>query len=65
MSRKAGFSLPAIAEQLPAFRTGRLGIGQMVEALQDRITAAGLDQRDGVTCPLPPYQSKVEVRVQG
>jgi hypothetical protein len=27
--------------------------------------AAGLDQRDGVTCPLPPYQSKVEVRVQG
>ena len=43
MSRKAGFSLPAIAEQLPAFRTGRLGIGQMVEALQDRI--AEIDQQ--------------------
>ena len=46
MSRKAGFSLPAIAEQLPAFRTGRLGIGQMVEALQARIAEIEQQMRD-------------------
>ena len=46
MSRKAGFSLPAIAEQLPAFRTGRLGIGQMVEALQDRISEIDQQMRE-------------------
>ena len=46
MSRKAGFSLPAIAEQLPAFRTGRLGIGQMVEALQTRIAEIEQQMRD-------------------
>ncbi len=46
MSRKAGFSLPAIAEQLPVFRTGRLGIGQMVEALQTRIAEIEQQMRD-------------------
>jgi len=42
MSRKVGFSLPAIAEQLPAFRAGRLGIDQMVESLRSRM--AEIDQ---------------------
>ena len=46
MSRKAGFSLRAIAEKLPAFRTGRLGIGQMVEALQDRISEIDQQMRE-------------------
>jgi MerR family copper efflux transcriptional regulator len=43
MSRKVGFSLPAIAEQLPAFRAGRLGIDAMVEALRSRM--AEIDQQ--------------------
>lgn len=42
MSRKVGFSLPAIAEQLPAFRAGRLGIDQMVESLRGRLTEIDL-----------------------
>ena len=37
MSRKVGFSLAAIAEQLPAFRIGRLSIDQMVESLHTRV----------------------------
>lgn len=38
MSRKVGFSLSAIAEQIPAYRVGRLGIDQMVESLYSRVT---------------------------
>ncbi len=38
MSRKVGFSLKAIALQLPAYRAGRLTIAQMVESLQIRVT---------------------------
>ncbi len=37
MSRKVGFSLKAIALQLPAYRAGRLTIAQMVESLQMRV----------------------------
>jgi MerR family copper efflux transcriptional regulator len=37
MSRKIGFSLPAIAEQLPAYRAGRLQIADMVESLLGRV----------------------------
>ncbi len=37
MSRKVGFSLAAIAEQLPAYRAGRLRISDMVESLLGRI----------------------------
>lgn len=37
MSRKVGISLPAIAEQLPAYRAGRLSIARMMESLQDRV----------------------------
>ncbi|HYW55524.1 MAG TPA: MerR family DNA-binding transcriptional regulator [Polaromonas sp.] len=37
MSRKVGFSLKAIALQLPAYRAGRLTIAQMVESLQTRV----------------------------
>jgi DNA-binding transcriptional MerR regulator len=43
MSRKVGFSLPAIAEQMPAFRAGRLGIDAMVDALRCRM--AEIDQQ--------------------
>lgn len=39
MSRKVGFSLPAIAEQLPAYRARRLSIANMVESLQGRVDA--------------------------
>jgi MerR family copper efflux transcriptional regulator len=39
MSRKVGISLPAIAEQLPAYRAGRLSIARMVESLRDRVDA--------------------------
>ncbi len=42
MSRKVGFPLPAIAEQLPAFRAGRLGIDQMVESLRGRLAEIDL-----------------------
>jgi len=37
MSRSIGFSLKAIAAQLPAYRAGRLTFDQMVEAMQDRV----------------------------
>jgi DNA-binding transcriptional MerR regulator len=43
MSRKVGFSLPAIAEQLPAYRAGRLRNADMVESLHRRI--AEIDQQ--------------------
>src|SRR6516225_120816 len=39
MSRRIGFSLPAIAELLPAYRAGRLGIDTMIEALKERTDA--------------------------
>ncbi len=42
MSRKIGISLKAIAEQLPAYRVGRLSIDDMVQALQTRV--ADIDQ---------------------
>lgn len=38
MSRKVGIALPTIAEQLPAYRAGRLRIADMVASLQDRVT---------------------------
>ncbi len=37
MSRKIGFSLKAIAEQLPAYRVGRLSADDMVRALRTRL----------------------------
>lgn len=37
MSRKIGFSLKTVAEHLPAYRTGRLGFDDMIEAMQRRI----------------------------
>lgn len=37
MSRSIGFSLKAIAAQLPAYRAGRLTFDQMVEAMQARV----------------------------
>jgi MerR family transcriptional regulator, copper efflux regulator len=43
MSRKIGFSLAAIAEQLPVYRAGRLSIADMVESLHYRI--AEIDQQ--------------------
>lgn len=42
MSRRIGFSLKAIAAQLPAYRAGRLTFDQMVQAMQERV--AELDQ---------------------
>ena len=43
MSRKIGFSLASIAEQLPAYRAWRLRLADMVEALERR--AAEIDQQ--------------------
>jgi len=37
MSRKIGFSLKSIAEYLPAYRSGRLRIEQMIDAMRERI----------------------------
>lgn len=37
MSRKIGFSLKAIAERLPAYRSGRLGLDDMIAAMHGRI----------------------------
>ncbi|CAN7143226.1 MerR family DNA-binding transcriptional regulator [Variovorax sp. LjRoot84] len=39
MARRIGFSLPAIAELLPAYRTGRLSITRMTDALEERVAA--------------------------
>jgi MerR family transcriptional regulator, copper efflux regulator len=47
MSRKVGFSLKAIAEQLPAYRAGRLSAQQMVESLQLRVVEIDL-QTEGL-----------------
>lgn len=47
MSRKVGFSLKAIAEQLPAYRAGRLSARQMVESLQLRVVEIDL-QTEGL-----------------
>ena len=54
MSRKAGFSLPAIAEQLPAYRAGRLSIAQMVASLQRRV-----EKIDRQTADLEAQRSEV------
>lgn len=45
MSRSIGFSLKAIAAQLPAYRAGRLSAEQMVEAMQARV--ADIDAQIG------------------
>jgi MerR family copper efflux transcriptional regulator len=37
MSRKIGFSLKSVAEHLPAYRSGRLRIEDMVDAMHGRI----------------------------
>lgn len=37
MSRAIGFSLKAIAKQLPAYRAGHLGIDEMVGAMHARV----------------------------
>jgi len=37
MSRQIGFSLKDIAQRLPAYRSGRLGFDEMVEAMEQRI----------------------------
>lgn len=38
MSRELGFSLEQVAEQMPRYRAGTLGIDEMVDSLQRRIT---------------------------
>ncbi len=45
MSRSIGFSLKAIAAQLPAYRAGRLTFGQMVDAMREHV--AELDAQIG------------------
>ena len=37
MSRQIGFSLKAIAEHLPAYRSGRLSFDDMIEAMHQRM----------------------------
>ena len=37
MSRKIGFSLKAVAEHMPAYRAGRLGFDDMIEAMHRRV----------------------------
>jgi MerR family transcriptional regulator, copper efflux regulator len=39
MARRIGFSLPEIAELLPAYRAGRLSIRRMTDALEERVAA--------------------------
>lgn len=39
MSRRIGFSLAEIAERLPAYRSGRLRIDDMIAALHERVRA--------------------------
>ncbi len=43
MSRKIGFALKDIAQRLPAYRSGRLSIDQMVEDMHARIAAIDSD----------------------
>ncbi len=45
MSRRIGFSLKSIGERLPAYRAGKLGLVEMVQALRERI--AGIDGEIG------------------
>lgn len=45
MSRRIGFSLKAIAEQLPAYRAGRLSIDQMVQSLRARVAEIDLQTK--------------------
>lgn len=45
MSRNIGFSLKAIAAQLPAYRSGRLTFEDMLHAMQDRV--ADIDAQIG------------------
>ena len=37
MSRRIGFSLASIGQRLPAYRSGRLRIDDMIEAMRERI----------------------------
>ena len=37
MSRRIGFSLASIGERLPAYRSGRLRIEDMIDAMRERI----------------------------
>jgi DNA-binding transcriptional MerR regulator len=37
MSRRIGFSLKSIAQNLPAYRAGRLGFDEMAQAMRERI----------------------------
>src|SRR5438105_14578935 len=43
MSRKIGFSLRSIAGRLPAYRSGRLGFDDMIEAMRERIAEIDRD----------------------
>lgn len=45
MSRRIGFSLKAIAAQLPAYRSGRLTFDEMLQAMQERV--ADIDAQIG------------------
>lgn len=46
MSRSIGFSLKAIAEQLPAYRSGHLSIEQMVEVMHSRVSEIDVQIED-------------------
>jgi MerR family transcriptional regulator, copper efflux regulator len=43
MSRRIGFSLASIGERLPAYRSGRLRIDDMIEAMRERIAEIDRD----------------------
>lgn len=59
MSRKIGFSLKAIAGHLPAYRSGRLAIDDMVLAMQQR-----LDEIDREIAALGQQRRQVAEHIQ-
>jgi MerR family transcriptional regulator, copper efflux regulator len=54
MSRKIGFSLKDVAQHLPAYRSGKLGFDDMIEAMRQRIA-----QIDAELAALKAQRAKV------
>lgn len=59
MSRRIGFSLKAIAERLPAYRSGRLGFDDMIAAMHGRIA-----EIDGEIAALQAQRAQVADHVR-
>jgi MerR family transcriptional regulator, copper efflux regulator len=59
MSRKIGFSLKDVAQHLPAYRSGKLGFDDMIEAMRQRIA-----QIDAELAALKAQRAKVADHVR-